>query len=270
MKSLNKTPASRSAKEQPAFLAHGQAAAKLMCLLATGLFTAPFSIAGTVLWTKNIANIGNSSYWRVGSDGAVAIVQQKPTTGNVRDLEKIHWYARDGSEIAAPISTFTYVYGPVYVSKDELAVFSRFQPEVNNDYRLEVFQVVASNAVENTIVNADNGPYTSFNLNFPYLLNSEVLKDNGNGSKDYRFTLIDLTNANTLEIVGDAVIGIQGNNLKVRWKTIANAKYKVQISANLITWSDYTEIIDGNGSTMIVNIPVDNKDAGIYARVAKL
>jgi hypothetical protein len=241
-----------------------------LCLLATGLLTAPFSIAGTVLWTKNITNIGNNSYWRVGSDGAVAIVQQKPTTSSVRDLEKIHWYARDGSEIAVPPSSFTYVYGPVYVSKDELAVFSRFQPGVNNDYRLEVFQVVASNAVENTIVSADNGPYTSFNLNFPYLLNSEVLEDNGNGSKDYRFSLIDLTNANTLEIVGEAVIGIHGNNLKIRWKTIANAKYKVQISTNLLTWSDYTEIIDGNGSMMIVNVPVDDPDAGVFARVVKL
>lgn len=30
MKSLKKAPATRSAKEQPAFLAHGQAAARLM------------------------------------------------------------------------------------------------------------------------------------------------------------------------------------------------------------------------------------------------
>lgn len=242
----------------------------IFCMLAALVVTATSALAGTVLWTKEIASIGKYSYWRVGSDGSVAIVQQKSTSGIIRDLEKIHWYARDGSEIAAVTSTFSFVYGPVYVSSDELAVFSRFDPNISNNDRLEVFQVVASGAVENTNVVADSGPYTPVSLSFPYILNAEILVENADGSKDYRFTLIDLTNVNTLKVVGDAVIGIQGSNLKVRWKTIANTKYKVQSSIDLNTWTDYTEIIDGNGSTMIVNIPIDSESGSIYARVVKL
>ena len=228
--------------------------------------------AGTELWTKDLEDVGKYSYWRVGSDGSVAIVKQKPNLNNssFSELEAILWFARNGTVTASVSCSFTNVKGPVYVSGDELAVWAQTQPGNDYESRLEIFQINSSGGIDTTVVAGRGDTYTSYSLSFPYILNATVIEDNGDGSSDYRFTLIDLTNPNTLKVVGDAVIGVHGANLKVRWKTVANAKYKVQSSFDLEAWTDYTEIIDGNGATMIVNIPIDEHSASIYARVVKL
>ena len=109
------------------------------------------------------------------------------------------------------------------------------------------------------------GGSTMVSFKYPYWLQKEDLDGGG-----VRLTLSDLTLADVLEVVGDAVIGVHGNNLKVRWKTVANTKYKVQKSSDLETWEDYTEIIDGNGATMIVNIALSDTTTSMYARVIKL
>lgn len=102
-------------------------------------------------------------------------------------------------------------------------------------------------------------------LSYPYYLERKRFED---GTVEY--TLFDLTNQNTLSIVGDAVIGVHGNNLKVRWKSVANAKYKVQYSVDLDSWIDYTEVMDGTGATLIVNVPIEEGASSLYARVVKL
>lgn len=237
------------------------------------LFAMICEVAGTELWTKNILNVGNYSYWRVGSDGSVVIVQQKPNLQNssFNQLDKILWIARDGSVLAPVPTLFTHVRGPVYVSHDQMAIWVKDESVGKEEEdKLELFQFNASGALEKTLITGRTDTYITFALSFPYLLNATIIKNNGDGSSDYKFTLLDLTNTNTLKVVGDAVIGIQGKNLKVRWKTIANAKYKVQSSIDLINWTDYTEIIDGNGSTMVVNIPANDSTDSIFARVILL
>ncbi len=174
------------------------------------------------------------------------------------DVRKIYWIDRSGTvlrELEPPSSDFPHT--PHYVSRDELMLGGR---------GMALYQFVRHDQLE--LTRLEGGPVahmSSAPLSYPYYLERKTLED---GSRE--FTLLDLTNPDTLDIVGDAVIGIHGKNLKVRWKSVVNAKYKVQYSLDLDTWIDYTEVMDGTGATIIVNIPLDEEADSIYARVLKL
>ncbi len=175
-----------------------------------------------------------------------------------RTSGQIYWIDRSGTvlrELVPPSSDFPHT--PHYVSRDELMLGGR---------GMALYQFVRHDQLE--LTRLDCGPSVhapSAPLSYPYYLERKTLED---GSVE--FTLFDLPNPNTLTIVGDAVIGIHGKNLRVRWKSVVNAKYKVQYSPDLDTWIDYTEVMDGTGATLIVSIPLDEESDSLYARVLKL
>jgi len=210
--------------------------------------------AVTALWTKELTPEGGFRFL-VGSDGSVAIVDWITVD---KEVSKIYWIDRSGTvlgELVPPYPDFPHT--PHYVSRDELMLGGR---------GMALYQFVKYDQLE--LTRLEGGPSAHAGaapLSYPYYLERKNLD---NGSTE--FTLFDLTNPNTLSIVGDAVIGIHGKNLKVRWKSLVNAKYKVQYSLDLETWIDYTEVMDGTGATIIVNIPIDEQTDAMYARVLKL
>ena len=38
----------------------------------------------------------------------------------------------------------------------------------------------------------------------------------------------------------------------------------------MVTWADYTGVLDGTGATIVVNIPMDEDSYALYARVVEL
>lgn len=210
--------------------------------------------AVTILWTKVLTpEIGFRDM--VGSDGTVVLVDGHPSPADVR---KIYWIDRSGTvlrELVPPSSDFPHT--PHYVSRDEMML---------GGGGMALYQFVKHDQLE--LTRLGGGPImhsSAAPLSYPYYLERKRLED---GSVE--FTLFDLTNPNSLTIVGDAVVGVSGKNLKVRWKSVVNAKYKVQYSFDLDTWIDYTEVMDGTGATLIVNVPIDEEAASLYARVLKL
>lgn len=220
----------------------------LLVFLAAGL---PAS-AVTTLWTKILIPERGFSF-KVGSDGTVAIVD-----GAISDVRKIYWIDRSGTvlrELIPPSQEFPHT--PHYVSRDEIML---------GGGGMALYQFVRHDQLELTRLGGGPTMHASAApLSYPYYLERKALADGG-----VEFTLFDLTNPNTLAIVGDAVIGVHGKNLKVRWKSLVNAKYKVQYSSDLEIWTDYTEVLDGTGATLIVSIPIEEDAGSLYARVVKL
>jgi hypothetical protein len=224
----------------------------LFCLLVFLSLSVQTS-AVTILWTK-VLTPEEGFQDRVGSDGTVAIVDGSSS----KNVKKIYWIDRSGAmlrEMVPPSPEFPFT--PHFVSRDELML---------GGGGMALYQFVKHDQLE--LTRLAGGPTVHFGtapLSYPYYLERKRLED---GSVE--FTLFDLTNPNSLTIVGDAVIGFHGKNLKVRWKSVVNAKYKVQYSPDLETWIDYTEVMDGTGATLIVNIPIDEEATSLYARVVKL
>jgi hypothetical protein len=213
--------------------------------------------ANVVLWTKTIpaATTGiNGNYLvRVGQDGSVVVVDGYSNTTSAK------WYNRKGVLIKAfNINPFSG-NAVKYVSQHEILI--------SGSGVTDIYQLNASNQLINTRLSTSvSGPHVSeVFFTYPYLLEWKDLEGGG-----HELTLRDLTLPEVYTVLGGAVIGIHGSNLQVRWKTVANTKYKVQKSTDINTWTDYTEIIDGNGATMVVNIPVDGNSGSVYARVIKL
>jgi hypothetical protein len=213
----------------------------------------------TTLWTKAFtAEFAPQGGLRdmVGSDGTVVIVDG--AAFSVSGIHKIYWIDRSGemlAEIVPPSSDFPNT--PYYVSRDELMLSGR---------GIALYQFVRHGQLE--LTRLGGGPTAYFPtspLSYPYYLERRRLEDDA-----MEYTLYDLTSPRSLTIVGNAVIGIHGKNLKVRWKSVVNAKYKVQYSLDLETWIDYTEVMDGTGATLIVSIPIDEEASSFYARVVKL
>lgn len=232
--------------------------------------------ANTELWTKTFEppENGESYIISVGLDGSVALVDSYRRLDRsvspsvyVGESKSVQLYDRFGNLVKEfEIEPFG---GAVinYVSQHEVIISGRTLDQVK---KITDLHQLNSNG---EIVSRRFTDYDAFvsggtnvkTFEYPYWLKREILEDG-----ELRLTLNDLTLADVLEVVGDAVIGVHGNNLKVRWRTIANTKYKVQKSSDLETWEDYTEIIDGNGATMIVNIPLSDTTSSMFARVVKL
>lgn len=174
---------------------------------------------------------------------------------------------RDGSKVADVTPVNQSVIHPIYVSETALLIAVQ---DSEGAYKLESFIINALGSVESEVLGSNGAPPSPYPLNYPYLLSVSYVEGaqfSGEGTHTLRF--YDLTSTAALKIVGDTVIGVHGSNLKVRWKTIAEAKYRVQISNDLTNWTDYTEIMDGNGSTMIVNVPLSEHSESVYARVVQ-
>lgn len=218
------------------------------------------SRANSVLWEKTLL-IENaaSPVVRVGHDGSVAIVD------GARNARKIHWFDRQGNTIATPVPLQSDLRILLYVSKDEVVSSYWYQNELGTtSSAMELFQLNTNGQVEQKIVSASASGVSSHYLEYPYLLESTSV---GNV---FSYKLLDLTSSTAPTIVGDAVVGVSGKNLKVRWKSLSTAKYKVQTSVDLVTWGDHTDILDGTGATIIVNVPMDDISTTLYARVVKL
>lgn len=229
----------------------------------------PTAFAETVLWTRTIENMQRAGDFMVGSDGSVALVdlENKFLASDPDSVRSIYWYSRSGTEIATLTCDFTKFWSVVYVSERELILNGAYDGE----RKLMLFQFNGMESLETRVLDAtgftDN---TVVRLSYPYYVKRALVEDNGDGTMDQSYTLIDLTSENSLRVVGDASIGVHGPNLQVRWKTLVNAKYQVQKSTDLQTWVDDGAILDGNGSTIVVSIPLPADADTLYARVLKL
>ncbi|ADE53596.1 hypothetical protein [Coraliomargarita akajimensis] len=236
---------------------------KLTILLLFAAQAASILHANVELWSITLppASYGDEGHYlvRVGQDGSVIVVD------GYMNATSAKWYNRSGDLIKEfDIEPF-YGYGVTYVSQHEVVLSGRSLTTANNI--TDLYQLNAGNQLINTrkLISIATSHSSHVKFHYPYFV--EWIELEGGG---YKLTLMDLTLPEVFSVIGDAVIGVHGSNLKVRWKTVANTKYKVQSSTDLETWSDYTEIIDGNGSTMIVNIPLDESVDSKYARVIKL
>lgn len=214
------------------------------------------SHAATVIWVKTFpaSEFGDDPddyNVMVGQDGSVGVMDA------YSNGQKIYWYNRSRALIKefTPDSTLKAF---IHVTQHELVLQSD---------QTHLYQLNSSNVLEHsTISSRVSSLLSSFvGFKYPYLLEKVLLPDN-----QYQLTLYDLTNENYLNIVGDAAIGVHGKNLKVRWKTLSDATYKVQTSIDLITWEDYTDVINGTGGTQVIMIPFSETSDQTYARVVKL
>lgn len=221
---------------------------KPLAIAALFIILATQSHATNLLWstTYTLKN-ASSLVYAVGKDGAVALA----------DGPEIAWYNREGTLLTNAACSST-VRGFGYLTKDEILAIVGTNVEIfqwNNDGSLRTV----------TMPN----PFTMFTneikFDYPYILSVSGIE-----AGLLKVELRDLSNFSAPTLVGDVVIGVFGQNLKVRWKTIFNAKYRVQISTDLQTWENYTDIIDGTGSTKIINIPLDENSNSLYARVIRL
>lgn len=218
----------------------------------------------SALWTKTFEN-HKLIRSRVGTDGAAAIVHYERPSGSANKVLKVYWLDRNGNEIATVTPQHDEIWEATYVSQDELVLWMR------ND-TLELFQKNDFNYVNHRVLKGrgEDTYVSDVVFNYPYALDQSETIDNGDGTFDYTFTFLDLTDQSNLQLVGDTFMGIFGNNLVIRWKTLPNTKYRVQYSMNLTTWINYSEIIDGNGASMGINIPIEQGVTTIYGRVVKL
>lgn len=258
----------------------------LLLVIAFFLFHVSTVRAETLLWTKEITTTLEwgkfaTVYGKVGADGSCAFLFA--TEDAFSDVQNVNWLDRFGSPITDVdliADSLDRFMGFEYVSNQELIlgfndIIWQAGPTNNGEF-LELIQESSDGQFEQKTITLAlrHGILESVFLNYPYLLVYSEVGEYLEAENQYRqihtFEFYDLTNENAVKVVGDAVIGIHGSNLKVRWKTVANAKYKVQSSTDLEIWSDYTEILDGNGSTMVVNIPLDEDSDKIFARVVKL
>ncbi|WP_269523006.1 hypothetical protein [Coraliomargarita parva] len=214
------------------------------------------SNAATTIWSKEFpaAQHGDDPddyAVMVGQDGSVGIMD---AYGNGR---KVNWYDRSGTLIQEFL-TDSALSGFIYISQHELVI---------QGSETHLYQLDDTGELGHTVTNSRVSVFlTSFSgFNYPYLLEKKLGPDN-----QYQLTLYDLTNENYLNIVGDAVIGVHGKNLKVQWKTLSNASYKVQTSTDLTEWTDYTGTINGTGGTQVIMIPFSESSDQTYARVVKL
>lgn len=221
---------------------------KHVLVLSLAMMLNMSSQAKTLLWSiEHPLTNSTSLVYAVGKDGAVALA----------DGPEVSWYNREGIFLTNTTCSTT-VSGFGYLTKDEvLAVCGS---------NTEIFQWEDDGSLKKSTMAS---PFTlidsSIEFEYPYILTTSKLNPNL-----VQVELYDLSNFSAPTIVGDAVIGVFGKNLKVRWKTIMNAKYKVQTSTDLATWADYTDILDGTGSTKVVNIPLDENNDALYARVVRL
>lgn len=245
-----------------------------LCLVLS-VFASSLTVnANTELWTKTFdAPVNGESYLiSVGLDGSVALVDSirrldRTIDEYVGESKNVLLYDRYGDLVQE--FEITPFGGNVinYVSQHEIIIsgYTMDQSERVTD----LHQLNSGGQMVSTRYTGEDafvyGGSSTYTFKYPYWLKLEYLEGGG-----VQITLSDLTLADVLEVVGDAVIGVHGRNLKVRWKTVANTKYKVQSSVDLETWTDYTEIIDGNGATMVVNIPLSDTEDSMYARVVKL
>ena len=209
-----------------------------------------------LLWTKTIAvENGAKIAFALGADGTVAVADA------YLNAQKIYWYDRSGTLLQTVVPTNSYVYGFVYVSKDEVITQYR---TADLKMAMELFQVV-DGQVGRAEVRSELGSISNeYKFSYPYLLESKV------SGSSYELKLYDLTSSVAPAVVGDAIIGVHGKNLQVRWKSLSTANYKVQTSTDLVTWTDYTDVLNGTGSTLVISVPLSDDSSAQYARVIKL
>jgi hypothetical protein len=220
------------------------------------LFFLPSAYCTSLLWTKSITPASGASLaFSIGADGTVAIADA------YRNTTQIFWYDRSGALLQTLLPKNANVYGFVYVSKDEVITMYR---GADLEFRMELFQVIDQQLEQTTFASALNSVSSEYKFSYPYILVSKVTDGT------YELKLYDLTSSIAPTVIGDAVIGIQGKNLQVRWKSLATAKYKTQTSTDLVTWTDYTDVLSGTGSTIVISIPLSETSGTLYARVVKL
>lgn len=221
---------------------------KPLVIVALFIILTAQSYATNLLWTTTYSLKNASSLvYAVGKDGAVALA----------DGHEIAWYNREGALLTNTACSST-VRGFGYLTKDEiLAIVGT---------NVEIFQWNSDGSLRTVTMPSPFIMFTdAIKFDYPYILSVSGI-DTGHVKVELR----DLSNYSQPTLVGDVVIGIFGQNLKVRWKTIINAKYRVQISTDLQAWENYTDIIDGTGSTKVINIPLDESSGSLYARVIRL
>lgn len=241
-------------------------AIKLAALILLLSQFCPSLHANVVLWSKEFpaAASGRDGKYnvRVGQDGSVIVVDGPANTTSAK------WYSRSGDLIKEFNIVPFYGYGVRYVSQHEVILIGKpLNEESKTNKIIDIYQLNSSKQLINTRLSTSVvASLSGMELfTYPYLAEWDELEGGG-----YKLTLRDLTLPEVYTVLGDAAIGVHGKNLRVRWKTVANTKYKVQRSTDTETWTDYTEIIDGNGATMVVSIPVDVNSGKVFARVIKL
>lgn len=226
--------------------------------ISTALFCGVVTCnAKTLLWEKTIVatnSLSTQLEFAVGEDGSAVIADGR---GNANTIKL---FDRGGALIADLPLSDPGLTGFLYVSKNE--VLAEWW-KIEDGYRMDLFHISEDNGVTREVMlQSPHRSLTAFN--YPYLM--EV----SNSNSTYECKFYDLSDYGSPRVVGDAVIGVFGRNLKVRWKTLMNAKYRVQTSTDMVSWTDYTDIIDGTGSTVIVNVPLDENSDSLYVRVIRL
>lgn len=207
-----------------------------------------------LIWSKTLNLAGSLNAITVGEDGAVAI-----SSGS----SPILWYDRSGALIATPTNSNVSARSIEYLNENTLITITS-SGSSNDIFCLEEDSSVSRTTIPDLYKHTIYTTPSLNTFNYPYYIQTSGSYTN------YQVQLFDLTSSFSPKIVGDAVIGVHGSNLKVRWKSLMNSKYKVQTSTDLTTWTDYTDVLDGTGSTLIINIPLDENSDSLYARVVKL
>ncbi len=247
-------------------LLHGQSKLKtshLMLLKFKRLLTQlAFVIAlshtvhsATILWTKDLPD-GNYIY-EVGSDGSVAI-----TTWESSESSVLYWYDYSGELIAElDRSQSPFVESIRHVSERDLlyegrdAEYNRFTVSASLDENDESDEV--------KIHHDFTGNRNPTVMAFPFFLSRVT------GQSDVAtFTLWLIADQPDISVVGDIVTGASEDTLHIRWTTEPRAIYKIQVSGDLETWTDYTDEIQGDGTTKFEDIPITEESQ--FARVVQL
>jgi hypothetical protein len=217
-------------------------------------FTPLVGLPQNLVWTKTLNLADSLDALTVGQDGSVAIA-----AGSAPIL----WYDRAGVLIGTPTNSNDTARQIEYLTKDTLITITC--TGASND----VFHLEEDSSVTRTTIPDlyHIGMFTRPSVhpfNYPYFIQYSGAYTN------FQVQLFDLTSPSAPRIVGDAVIGIHGKNLQIKWKTVLCGKYIVQTSTDLTNWTDYTGVLDGTGSSIVVNVPIDEKSDSIFARVLKL
>ena len=206
-----------------------------------------------LVWTNTLNLAEPLNALTVGQDGSVAIA-----AGST-----ILWYDRSGALIGIPTNSDVAARQIEYLSRDTLITITC--TGASND----VFHLEEDSSITRTTIPDlyHIGMFTRPSVhpfNYPYFIQYSGAYTN------LQVQLFDLTSPSAPKIVGDALIGIHGKNLQIKWKAVLGGKYIVQTSTDLTNWTDYTGVLDGTGSSLVVNVPIDEKYDSLYARVVKL
>ncbi|ADE55060.1 hypothetical protein [Coraliomargarita akajimensis] len=239
--------------------------------------TTPLSLlwtydSGTLPDGRTLASVGVVP--TVGSDGSVAfsiVVQQ----GDSSAEQRIYWIDKEQADTDNPVAIFEsswssdqyqvlavrlnhLIYAEIDSGASTTDIFSlvRDPGATGVGSPSAATATIASSAV-NSMVEQSRGPGVA------YVFEGDF------GDTSFKVHAFEILPVDTAELLEPTVIGVDSENVTLRFESVADAMYQLERSSDLSTWVTDGDQVVGNGVTLILQRPLPSTGQEFY-RLRKL